>query len=41
MFVAFLVVLTVVCFWDIEYNNGVLTGGLRAMGRSISHHMGL
>jgi hypothetical protein len=39
MFVAFLIVLSVVYFWDVEYNNGTLSDGLRKMGRSMSHNM--
>jgi hypothetical protein len=39
MFVAFLIVLSVLYFWDVEYNNGTLSDGLRKMGRSMSHNM--
>jgi hypothetical protein len=37
--VASLIVLAVLYFFDAEYNNGALTDGLLAMGRSISHGM--
>jgi hypothetical protein len=39
IFVASLIVLAVLYFFDVEYNNGVLSDGLFAMGRSISHGM--
>jgi hypothetical protein len=35
MFVAFLIVLTVLYFWDRDYNNGRLLDGLDSMRRSI------
>jgi hypothetical protein len=41
MFVALLIVLAVAYFWDVEYNNGKLSDGVRSMGRSMSHSMGL
>jgi hypothetical protein len=41
MFVAFLIVLAVAYFWDVEYNNGKLSDGVLSMGRSMSHSMGL
>ena len=40
IFVAFLIVLAVLYFWDVEYNHGTLSDGLRAMGRSILHSVG-
>jgi hypothetical protein len=39
VFVASLIVLTVLYFWDKEYNNGRLLDGLDSMRRSISHSM--
>jgi hypothetical protein len=39
-FVAFLIVLSVIYFWDDEYNGGKLFDGLRNMGRDISRSMG-
>jgi hypothetical protein len=38
-FVAALVALSVVYFWDKEYNNGQLFVGLESFWRSISHGM--
>jgi hypothetical protein len=38
--VALLIVLAVLYFWDINYNNGTLSDGLRSMGRSVAHNMG-
>jgi hypothetical protein len=35
--VASLIVLTVLYFWDKDYNYGRLLDGLQSMGRSISH----
>lgn len=40
VFVVVLIVLSVLYYWDTEYNNGTLVDGLRSMGRSISHSMG-
>ena len=37
MFVASLIVLSVLYFWDKDYNNGRLLDGLDSMRRSISH----
>ena len=37
VFVASLIVLAVVYFWDTDYNNGRLLDGLDGMWRSISH----
>jgi hypothetical protein len=37
IFVASLIVLAVLYFWDKDYNNGKLMVGLESMGRSISH----
>jgi hypothetical protein len=41
MFVAFLIALTVLYFWDKDYNNGRLLDGLDSMRRSISHGTGI
>jgi hypothetical protein len=38
-FVASLIVLVALYFWDAEYNNGRLLDGLNSMSRSISHSM--
>jgi hypothetical protein len=40
IFVALLIVLLVVYFWDAEYNHGTLWDGLHSMGQSILHSMG-
>jgi hypothetical protein len=40
IFVAFLIILAVLYFWDVEYNHGTLSDGLLAMGRSILHSVG-
>jgi hypothetical protein len=40
IFVAFLIILAVLYFWDVEYNHGTLSDGLSAMGRSILHSVG-
>jgi hypothetical protein len=37
VFVASLIVLSVLYFWDKDYNNGKLLDGLDSMGRAISH----
>ena len=39
IFVALLVVLSVLYFWDRDYNNGNLVDGLDSMRRAISHSM--
>ncbi|HEU0040284.1 MAG TPA: hypothetical protein VFR76_13530 [Verrucomicrobiae bacterium] len=39
LFVASLIVLSVLYFWDKEYNNGRLLDGLDSMRRDISHSM--
>jgi hypothetical protein len=39
IFVASILVLTVLYFWDKDYNNGKLVDGLEGMRRSIAHHM--
>jgi hypothetical protein len=39
LIVAALIVLSVLYYWDAEYNNGVLMDGLRSMGNSILHNM--
>jgi hypothetical protein len=39
IFVALLVVLSVLYFWDRDYNNGKLLDGLDSMRRSIAHSM--
>jgi len=38
--VAALIAVSVLYFWDANYNNGRFLDGLRSMGRSISHSMG-
>jgi hypothetical protein len=40
IFAAFLIILAVLYFWDVEYNYGTLSDGLKAMGRSILHSVG-
>jgi hypothetical protein len=37
VFVASLIVLSVLYFWDKHYNNGKLLDGLDSTGRAISH----
>jgi hypothetical protein len=39
VFVASLIVVSVLYFWDKDYNNGKLLDGLDSMRRSISHNM--
>ena len=39
VFVASLIVLSVLFFWDKDYNNGKLLDGLDGMRRSISNSM--
>jgi len=39
VFVASLIVASVLYFWDKDYNNGKLLDGLDSMRRSISHNM--
>jgi hypothetical protein len=39
VFMASLVVLFVLYFWDRDYNNGKLVDGLDSMRRAISHSM--
>ena len=36
MLLAFLIVLGVVCVWDVNYNNGILSDGARSMLRDIA-----
>lgn len=38
-FVASLIVLSVLYFWDNNYNDGKLLDGLESMGRGFSHSM--
>ncbi len=38
-FVASLIVLTVLYFWDKEYNDGKMLDGLNGMRRDIAYHM--
>jgi hypothetical protein len=38
-FVASLIVLSVLYFWDKDYNNGKLLNGLSGMRRDIAHSM--
>jgi len=39
VFVASLIVLSVLYFWDNNYNDGKLLDGLESMGRDVSHNM--
>jgi hypothetical protein len=39
IFVASLIVLSVLYFWDNNYNDGKLLDGLESIGRGISHNM--
>jgi hypothetical protein len=39
-FVALLIVLAVLYFWDANYNNGALSDGLILMEQSMLHHIG-
>jgi hypothetical protein len=39
IFIASLVVLAILYFWDQGYNNGKLLDGLESMRRSIAHNM--
>jgi hypothetical protein len=39
IFVATLIVLSVLYFWDKDYNNGKLLDGLDGMRQAISHSM--
>jgi hypothetical protein len=39
VFVASLIVVSILYFWDKDYNNGKLLDGLDSMRRSISHNM--
>jgi hypothetical protein len=38
--VALLVVLAALYYWDVNYNNGMLSDGVIGMERSIFHSMG-
>jgi len=40
IFVALLVVLAVLYFWDVNYNQGTLTDGVIRMERSMFHSFG-
>jgi hypothetical protein len=40
IFVASLIVLAVLYFWDVNYNHGTLSDGVIRMERSIFHNMG-
>ena len=40
IFVASLIVLSVLYYWDDTYNNSKFLDGLRSMVRSISHNIG-
>jgi len=40
IFVAFLIGLAALYYWDVNYNNGRLSDGLISMERSMLHHMG-
>ena len=37
MLMVFLIVLGAVYIWDVNYNNGILSDGVRSMLRSVSH----
>ena len=39
IFVALRIAVSVLYFWDVEYNHGTLSDGLIGMGRSILHRM--
>jgi hypothetical protein len=39
MLVAFLVVLGVICLWDANFNNGILTDGAKTMLRDIKNNI--
>jgi hypothetical protein len=39
IFVASLVVLAILYFWDAEYNNGKLMNGVESMRESIAHNV--
>jgi hypothetical protein len=39
VFVASLIVVSVLYFWDKDYNNAKLLDGLDSMRRSVSHNM--
>jgi hypothetical protein len=41
IFVALLVALSVVYFWDVEYNHSTVSDGLINMGRSIVYSWGI
>jgi len=41
IFVAFLIVLAALYYWDVNYNNGKLSDGVIRMERSMLHHMGI
>jgi len=40
IFVASLIAVSVLYFWDANYNNGRFLDGFQSMGRSITHNMG-
>jgi hypothetical protein len=40
IFVALLVVLAALYYWDANYNNGTLSVGVIRLERTIFHHMG-
>jgi hypothetical protein len=40
IFVALLIALSVLYFWDVEYNHGTLSDGLIRMEQSMFHSMG-
>ena len=40
IFVALLIVLAALCYWDVNCNNGTLSDSVIRMERSMFHHMG-
>jgi hypothetical protein len=38
--IALLIVLAVLYYWDVNYNNGALSDGVVRMGQSMFHSMG-
>jgi hypothetical protein len=40
IFVAFLIALAALYFWDVNYNHGTLSDGVIRMESAVLHHMG-
>ena len=40
VFVAFLIALAAIYYWDVKSNQGTLSDGIIRMGRSMLHHIG-